>query len=392
MAVADLFQEYAGKLPESVLADVREFTNGMSEAKVRKALAAVNEEYLSAMVDAGEAVGTVAAESIGEPGTQMTLDTFHFAGVSEMNVTMGLPRLIEVLDARKTISTEMMEVCLLPPYRQGQDIKKIAEKVKETSFKEYITQVVIDVLEATMTITLDKAKMDLVDATPEKLVKVLAKSLKGVALKTEGDAAIVVRSTAKGGDQLKAIYQLKEKIKDVYINGVKGIKMVLPVKRGEEYLIVTAGSNYKSILKIDGVDTTRTVTNNVYEIEATLGIEAARQAIINEIQKVLDNQGIELDIRHVMLAADTMTMSGHILGISRYGIVKEKPSVLARASFETPLKHIFNAATAGEIDYLNSVIENVMINQPVPLGTGVPKLVVTVPVAKGKKKAAKGEE
>ena len=117
-----------------------------------------------------------------------------------------------------------------------------------------------------------------------------------------------------------------------------------------------------------------------------LGIEAARQCVMNEIQKVLDNQGIDIDVRHIMLAADTMTASGEVLGINRYGIVKEKPSVLARASFETPLKHIFNAAIVGEGDSLNSVIENVMINQPVPLGTGLPKLVMK---QLGKKKSKK---
>lgn len=374
--MADLYKEYEGKLPPSIIADVRKYAeeHKMTEAKLKKALQVIYDEYLTTMVDAGEAVGTVAAESIGEPGTQMTLDTFHFAGVSEMNVTMGLPRLIEVLDARKTISTEMMEVYLLPPYSEGKDIKKIAEKVKETSFREYINEVNIDVLEATMTITLDENKMALVDASPDKLVKILAKSLKGIQLKVEGNT-IIAKSSSKT-DTLKEIYLLKEKIKDVYINGVKGIKMVLPVKREDEYLLVTAGTNFKSILKVEGVDTTRTVTNNIYEIESSLGVEAARQAIINEINKVLDNQGIEIDVRHVMLVADAMSMSGTMLGISRYGIVKEKPSVLARASFETPLKHIFNAAMHGEIDNLNSVIENVMINQPVPLGTGVPRLVV----------------
>lgn len=373
----DLYKEYEGKLPPSIIADVQHYAqeNKLSDAKLKKVLQFVYDEYLVAMVDAGEAVGTVAAESIGEPGTQMTLDTFHFAGVSEMNVTMGLPRLIEVLDARKTISTEMMEVYLLPPYNKGTDIKKIAEKIKETSFKEYITEVDIDVLEATMTIQLDAKKMEIVDADPEKLIKVLTKGLKGIQLKAEGPTTIVARSASKT-DTLKDIYLLKEKIKDVYINGVKGIKMVLPVKRDDEYLIVTAGTNFKSILKIEGVDPTRTTTNNLYEIESLLGVEAARQAVINEIQKVLDNQGIDLDIRHTMLVSDTMTMSGSVLGISRYGIVKEKPSVLARASFETPLKHIFNAATIGEEDNLNSVIENVMINQPVPLGTGVPRLAV----------------
>lgn len=385
--MANAYKEYEDKLPKSILAEVEQLAAGATEAKLKKILAAVYEEYKKAAVDPGEAVGNVAAESIGEPGTQMTLDTFHFAGVSEMNVTMGLPRLIEVLDARKTISTSMMEVYLLPPYNSGQDIKKIAEKIKEASFKEYIVEFDIDVLEATMTIQLDRQKMEFVDATPDKLIKVLLKGVKNVDFKADGNS-IIAKSTAKD-EQLKEIYRLKEKIKDVYINGVKGIKMVLPVKRGDEFLIVTAGTNLKNILKIEGVDTTRTTTNDIYEIEELFGIEAARQAIINEINKVLDNQGIDIDVRHIMLASDTMSMSGHMLGISRYGIVKEKPSVLARASFETPLKHIFNAAIVGEVDNLNSVIENVMLNQPVPLGTGLPRIIVKHPAKKAaaKKKA-----
>ena len=99
-------------------------------------------------------------------------------------------------------------------------------------------------------------------------------------------------------------------------------------------------------------------------------------SVVSEVVKVLENQGIDIDFRHVMLVADAMTMSGKLLGISRYGIVKEKPSVLARASFETPLKHLYQACMTGEIDELNSVIENVMMNQPVPLGTGMTQLIM----------------
>jgi DNA-directed RNA polymerase subunit A" len=390
--MADPYAEYHDKLPNAILDDVRKYAPTATDAKIRKILAKVHEEFLIATVDAGEAVGNVAAESIGEPGTQMTLDTFHFAGVSEMNVTMGLPRLIEVLDARKTIQTPMMEVFLKPPYNGGQDIKRIAEKIKETSFEEYISEVDIDVLEAIMTIRLDKQKMDLVDATPDKLIKVLLKGLKGFEFKQLDAQTISVKSTSKD-EQLKEIYRLKEKIKDVYINGVKGIELVLPVKRGDEFLIVTRGSNLKKVIDFPEVDSVRTTTNDLYEIEDLLGIEAARQTVINEVNKVLDNQGIDIDVRHIMLVSDTMTMSGHLLGISRYGIVKEKPSVLARASFETPLKHIFNAAIVGETDYLNSVIENVMLNQPVPLGTGLPKLIVKHPaVKKATEKAEKPEK
>ena len=76
-----------------------------------------------------------------------------------------------------------------------------------------------------------------------------------------------------------------------------------------------------------------------------------------------------------MLVADLMVANGTVKGITRYGVVSEKASVLARASFETPLKHLFNAALEGEVDNLTSVVENVMINQPVPIGTGLPGLV-----------------
>ena len=132
------------------------------------------------------------------------------------------------------------------------------------------------------------------------------------------------------------------------------------------------------MLQLPEADAYKTTTNNIFEIEQVLGIEAARQAIINEVFKVIESQGLNVDVRHIMLVADTMCISGSVKGITRYGVVSEKASVLARASFETPIKHIINAALVGEVDELNSVVENVMINQPVPVGTGLPDLVTRV--------------
>ena len=131
----------------------------------------------------------------------------------------------------------------------------------------------------------------------------------------------------------------------------------------------------KDILELPEVDASRTFSNDINEIYHVLGIEAARQAIINEVYKVIESQGLNINIRHIMLVADTMCATGIIKGITRYGVVSEKASVLARASFETPIKHLINAALEGEVDNLTSVVENVMINQPVPLGTGLPGLV-----------------
>ena len=179
---------------------------------------------------------------------------------------------------------------------------------------------------------------------------------------------------------INELYKLKEKLKDLHIKGVRGISQVLPIKRDDEYLIITAGSNLRRVLQMEEVDAARTATNDVFEIEAVLGIEAARHAVINEVFKVIENQGLNVDIRHLMLVADIMVVTGKVKGVTRYGVVREKSSVLARASFETPIKHIINASLAGEKDNLTSVVENVMINQPVPVGTGMPQL-----IAKGAK-------
>lgn len=374
--MADLYKEYEGKLPPNIIEEVKaNLPDKCTDARLKKILAAVYEEYVTITIDAGESVGLVAAESIGEPGTQMTLNTFHFAGVAEMNVTTGLPRLIEILDARKTIKSPTMEVRLIKKIASSaQETRRVAERIKETTFGEYIKELSINVMETTMSITLDKKKMDFVGVSVDEFNKVLSKSLKGFTVKKDSDNSFMIKSNSKD-DSLREIYHLKSKIKDVFINGVKGIKQVFPMKDGEEYVIMTAGSNLKEIMKLEEVDLNRTTSNDLYEVEALLGVEAVREQIIREVFKVLNSQGIGIDARHILLVADTMTMAGKVQGINRYGIVKDKPSVLARASFETPLKHILTAAMIGESDSLNSVIENVMINQPIPVGTGLPKLV-----------------
>ncbi len=369
-----LIKEYKSILPEKI---IREILDNMPEkttpAKQKKVFEAMLKEYKNCLAEPGESVGIVSAESIGEPSTQMTLNTFHLAGVSEVNVTTGLPRIIEVLDGRKTISTASMEIYLKPPYNQGKDITKIANQIRETTFRRYIKEIDINIASASLNITLDMKRVNDVELNVKKMAKTLEKGVKGYSFKEEQEGIITIKATKE--ENINDIYKLKEVIKDVYVNGIKGMMQVIPVKRDNEHVIVTAGTNMKEVIKLEFVDLTRTVSNDLYEVEKHMGIEAARQLIINEINKVLDAQGIPIDIRHIMLVADTMTMSGHVLGINRYGIVKEKPSVLARASFETPIRHLISASLAGERDELKSVIENVMLNQPIPVGTGLPGLV-----------------
>jgi len=365
-------EKYKGKLPLSLLQEIEKHSPASKVSKVAKK---VLEEYHYALVEPGESVGLISAESIGEPGTQMTLNTFHFAGVAEMNVTMGLPRIIEILDGRKTIKTPMMEVYLKSPHSKGKDIKKIALSIKETLLGELVLEFSINIIESRIEVKLDVPHMRNVGLTAKKLEAVASKSLKGVTVRAKDDS-LIFKMKSKEDKSLNEIYKLKEKIKKLYVKGIKGISQVLPVKRRDEYIIITAGTNLAKILDLSFVEASRTICNDIHEIRAVLGVEAARQAIIDEVYKVIEAQGLNVDIRHIMLVSDTMCAAGEVKGITRYGVVSQKASALARASFETPIKHIINAAIIGEVDHLNSVVENVMVNQLVPVGTGLAKLIV----------------
>lgn len=360
-------EKFADKLPEKILKEIEELCPA---SKIKKVAEKVYEEYCAAKIDPGEAVGLVSAESIGEPGTQMTLDTFHYAGVSEMNVTMGLPRIIEILDGRKTLTTPMMEVFLKSPYNKGKDIKEIALQIKETKLGELVSEYILNIVELKIELVLKLDKMKELGITVSTVGKAAEKGMKGVSVKSEDDR-VVLKLKERDDKSLNELYKVKEHAKEVYVQGIKDVSQVLPVKRKDEFIIITAGTNLKKVFELDFVDTTRTTSNDIFEIAETIGIEAARQAIIDEVFKVIDAQGLNVDVRHIMLVADTMCASGEIKGITRYGVVSEKASVLARASFETPIKHIVNAALIGEVDKLNSVVENVMLNQVVPIGTGL---------------------
>lgn len=366
-------KEYENKLPPKLLQELEE---KCPASKLKKAAEKLYQEYLAARVDPGEAVGLVGAESIGEQGTQMTLDTFHFAGVAELNVTMGLPRIIEILDGRKTLATPMMEIFLKAPYNKGKDIRELAlGKIKETLLGELVSEYVINIVDLKIELKINKQKLRDIGVTPAALVKAMEKDLGKSAGVKQAEDAIEVKLKGRDEKSLNELYKLKEDLKKIHVSGIKGITQVLPVKRHDEFIIITAGTNLKKVMELDAVDTTKTVSNDIYEIANVFGIEAARQAVIDEVFKVIEAQGLNVDIRHIMLVADTMNVSGGVKGITRYGVVSEKASVLARASFETPIKHIINAALTGEVDELNSVVENVMLNQPIPVGTGLPGLI-----------------
>ena len=364
-------ERYKDKLPLQLLEEIERIAPA---SKIKKVAQRVYEEYMQSRIAPGEAVGLVSAESIGEPSTQMTLNVFHFAGAAEMSVTMGLPRIIEILDGRKEIKTPTMEIYLKSPHNKGKDIKKLALLIKETTLQNVVTDFTINVADMSVEVALDPARLEALDLKMGDVSKIVNKAIKGASVKGKGD--MLTATLKKTEDKsLNLLYKLKEKLKVVYIKGVKKVKQVLPVRRKDEFIIITAGTNLKEVLGLDFVDGTRTFSNDLYDTAKVLGIEAARQTVINEVMKVLDVQGLNIDVRHIMLVADTMCANGMIQGITRYGVVSGKTSVLARASFETPIPHLVNASLSGEVDPMKSVVENVMMNQPIPVGTGLPGLI-----------------
>jgi len=355
--------------------------------KKKEVIKRVKEEYENAKINPGESIGIVTAESFGEPGTQMILRTFHFAGVAEAEVSLGLPRLIELFDARKTPSTPRTEIYLKHGIKNDKEkVKAIATQLVETKLQDIATEFFLNLTQFKIEINVDKKKMRELKISEAQLEKIVEESLKKAKVSFSGEK-LAIKPKKDEENSIKELFHLKEKSKEVHLKGIKGISLVSPVLNGNEFVIICVGANLKDVFKVEGIDITKTITNDIFMMAEVLGIEAARQAIMNEAINVIKQQGLDIDIRHIMLLADAMTNSGKIKGITRSGITAEKESVLARASFETPIKHIVNASLIGEEDTLNSVIENVMVNQAVPLGTGLPDL-----IAKMRSKLAKQKE
>jgi len=373
-ALQDLIMAYDGTVRDAS-GNIVQFVYGLDGVDIAA-------KHLNRQVAFGEAIGVVTAQSFGESSTQMVLNTFHSAGVAEVQVTTGLPRIIEILDARKMPKTPSMEVYLEKDFNNEKDARTIAEKIKEVKLKEVINDIAIDFGSKKIKIGMDMKALKSVHLSLDKAIEALGE--KGFDVKKLSDG--IVMDMAK--EDFKMIYKTKEKIKEVILAGVKKITQVLVVKREKDFVILTAGSNLKDVMAFKGVDADKVVSNDLHETNLILGVEAARQLVIEEINKVINSQGLAIDGKHAMLVADTMTAAGSVKGITRMGIIGDKNSILARASFETPVKQFVQATKTGKKDELKSVIENIILNQPVPVGTGLPGLLVKVTgnLAKDKKK------
>jgi DNA-directed RNA polymerase subunit A" len=357
--------------------DTVEERDGLTDEQVEEIATAVESQYLETRIDPLDPIGTVSAQSIGEPGTQMTMNTFHYAGVAEMDVTQGLPRLIELVDARKTPDTPVMNVFLEDEYAEER------ERAHEVVWKIEATKILalgdISTNVADMVVRIDLNEDTLQERWP--LMNDTAEIAGEIAETIEGSLGVQVTQQGTvlefgpGEPSYRELLQLVEQLRDIVFKGIEDVSRVVirreETDRGEEFVLYTEGSAFKKALDIEGVDASRTTCNNIHEVHKTLGIEAAREAIIDETMSTLEEQGLgDVNIRHLMLVADIMTNDGTIQSIGRHGISGNKDSVLARAAFEVTVNHLLDAAIYGEEDDLDGVIENVIVGKPVRLGTG----------------------
>jgi len=338
--------------------------------KLEKIIDHVLLEYGKNLIDPTEACGMVGAQSIGEPGTQMTMRTFHYAGVAEINVTLGLPRLIEIVDARSTPSTPMMNIYLRDEYKLNPDLAKdIANKIEITKLTD-VADIEMDLINLTINIKPNKKTMDKKGLTLDEILERVS-TIRKIDAKIE-KRAIKITLDEPG---YKNLQQVNENLKGLKIKGIDGIKRVIIRKEPNEgYVIYSEGSNFKEVLDIEGVDPYRTSTNDIHAVARELGIEAARNMIIQEAHNTLSEQGLNVDLRHIMMVADVMTSDGTVKAIGRHGVSGEKSSVLSRAAFEITVNHLLSASQRGESDRLNGVAENIIVGQPVNLGTGAVEL------------------
>ncbi|WP_435316903.1 DNA-directed RNA polymerase subunit A'' [Haloarchaeobius sp. TZWSO28] len=338
---------------------------------------AVQHRYLDTRVDPLDPVGTVSAQSIGEPGTQLTMNTFHYAGVAEIDVTQGLPRLIELVDARKTPDTPMMTVYLEDEFaterERAHEVVWQIEATKILALGDISTNVADMRVQVSLNPDTLQERWPTMDSTDE-----IAGEVSDIIEDSLGVTTIQQGTNIEFGPEepsYRDLLQLVEELRDITFKGIEEVTRVVIRKEetdeGEEFVLYTEGSAFGDVLTIEGVDASRSTCNNIHEIHRELGIEAAREAIIEETKNTLEEQGLDdVNIRHLMLVADIMTNRGEIESIGRHGISGSKESVLARAAFEVTVNHLLDAAIHGEVDDLNGVTENVIVGKPIKLGTG----------------------
>jgi DNA-directed RNA polymerase subunit A" len=322
----------------------------------------------------GEAAGTVAAQSIGEPSTQMMLRTFHAAGITSIIATRGLPRIIELVDARKKPKFPSMVVNLEKSASKNYEkAREIWRKLEEVKVSNVIKNFDENFRAGALVLHLDPEKLSFYEVTGRSIVAKLSKR-DDISAELEGSD---IKIKVKKKESIRAIRTTFVHVLNSSIIGIPGINKALIQQNDDStFYITTGGSNMEEVMKIEGVDKWNIYSNDQFEVARVYGVEAARNLLANELLATIKDEGITVSFRHIGLLADAMTYTGAIRSAGRHGIAGDKDSVLARAAYEETVKHFVNAGVFGEKDQLKGVAENILIGKQIGLGTGRIRLTV----------------
>ena len=347
-------------------------------------------KYQRSKTEPGTAVGAIAAQSIGEPSTQMTLKTFHFAGIASKNVTMGVPRVKEIINAAKNIKNPTISAQLVNDNNKylARNVKGRIESTTLGEVTEAITEVYMPhevylLVDISMD-TISKLQLELrIDQICSAIAHAPKLKIGDANLRINSDTQIRIYIPCKDMSELHySMQKLKRALPKIVIKGIPTITRALiytkteddPEAKEKEYMIEAEGCGLREVMTMEGVCGIKTRSNHIMETQDVLGIEAARSIIVKEISIIMDQYGISIDERHLDIMADLMTAKGEVLGITRFGISKMKDSVMMLASFEMTTDHLFNAAVYGRKDAIQGVSECIIMGIQMPIGTGLFKL------------------
>jgi DNA-directed RNA polymerase II subunit RPB1 len=392
----------------------------------------IESRFLQSLVAPGEMIGCVAAQSIGEPATQMTLNTFHYAGVSAKNVTLGVPRLREIINVAKKIKTPSLSVYLKPEVNKKKELAKNVQCALEyTTLRSvtHATEIWYDpdplgtIIEDDVEFVRSYYEMPDEDIDPDKISPWLLRielnremmidkklSMADIAEKINREFdddlscifnddnadKLILRIRITNDDAPKGEIQDESAEDDVFLKKIEGNMLTEMALRGipdinkvfikhgkvnkfdqnegfkadNEWMLDTEGVNLLAVMCHEDVDATRTTSNHLIEVIEVLGIEAVRRSLLDELRVVISFDGSYVNYRHLAILCDTMTYRGHLMAITRHGINRNDTGPLMRCSFEETVDILLDAAVYAEADLLRGVTENIMLGQLAPIGTG----------------------
>jgi DNA-directed RNA polymerase II subunit RPB1 len=399
----------------------------LTEEMFKELMAEIRFRYIKAQCHAGEMVGVLAAQSIGEPTTQLTLNTFHSAGTVKANATSGVPRIEELLSASANPKRPGNTAYLTPNTTKREAIAKMKE-IQKTTLRDITRSVKIyyDPYPLAATTVMDEDRevlglyeqfaqgkvecaspwvmrlelddQEMVNRNIMDLVEVQAKiqnSMTGVDVKcvtSDRNASKLILRLEIAASLVKnptVLRQLEDSILNSPLTGMEGIgrvfvrtlknEMLYDEPLGgyvtkDQYVLDLEGTNLYDLFVFPGVDMTRTFSNDIHEINEVFGIETARIALYEEFNEVFSSE--KVNYHHLSVLVDSMTFSGRIVPVNRFGMKKNETGVLAKSSFEETSKVMFEAAVGAEYDTMRGVSANIMFGQKPPCGTGFVDILV----------------